>query len=728
MEKGRGEITMNDLIKQGIDGANTVLRSTEALYKQILNERGTDTPISFPDTAYYLPLAYGFMGEEAARLNDLSRIISKAKNLMDEKVATKTEQALNAGMAMLLLAEVASSIRYLKDEEPQPDCTGFFYDSILRSLGLKLAGGKIPGFAVILGAAPDTASAAGLVRDFQRRNILTFAGGASKDISVIDQLKGAGVETGWEHFIVPYGRDTVSAVFPVQWAIRVALSFGAVRKGDRESLLKYTRQKVFAVGVKLGEITPEEVAAAWGVINLGFPVVVNADIPGIELPGICTYEALAGEPDIGRIVDAALHTRGIKTKVSEIPIPVSYSAAFEGEKVRKEETFAEFGGNYSTSLELVTLGQMDEMEDGNIETEGLDIAGMKEGRAYPLALRVEVAGRKMEKDFLPILERRIHHFLNQAEGIFHLGQRDMNWIRISKEAQRKGFLLSHLGTIIHARLHEDFGNIIDKVQIKISTDQRTVGRLLGEAGKEYQARDERMTGLTDEGVEEFYTCTMCQSFAPHHVCIVKPERPGLCGAYNWLDCKVSHEINPAGPNQPVNKGKVIDPERGEWEGINSVVSEKSRKRIERFHSYSIMTFPETSCGCFECIICFIPEANGFMAVSRQYQGMTPAGMTFTTLAGIIGGGQQTPGFMGVGRLYLLSRKFLRADGGIRRIVWMPGELKEFLGEGFRRRCEEEGIPDLMEMIADEGVTTTMEGLMEFLQRMNHPSLTMNRLM
>jgi acetyl-CoA synthase len=722
------DIIIAGLIQRGIEGAKAVLKLTEDRTQQILDEKGERAPVVFPDTAYYLPLAYGFLGEEAAYVNDLSRILITAKTFLEEKTPRDVDRALRAGMATLLCAEVIAAIRYLNKEEPQQDCTGFFTDSILRSLGLKLAGGKIPGFALLMGAAPDKVSAAELVRDFQRKNILTFVGGESNEVSLIDQLKEAGVEMGWEHSLVPYGRDVVSAIFPIHWAIRLALTFGAVQKGDRESLLLYTRERVPAAVVKLGELTPEEVAAIWGAINLGFPVIVNADMAKIELPGICKYEALGGEPDTRKISEAALQIRGIKVHVSKIPLPVPYSSAFEGERVRKEDMFVQFGGNYSASFEFVTSGDLDEIEDGKIVTKGKEITEMCEGGAYPLALWVEVAGRKWEKDFEPVLERQIHSYLNHAQGLFHIGQRDINWIRVSRAARNNGLKLHHLGVIIHARLHEDFGNILDKVQVTISTEQGDVEELLKTAKKTYQERDERIAGLTDEAVEEFYSCTLCQSFAPNHVCIVKPERLGLCGAYNWLDCKVSYEINPIGPNQPVQKGKVLDPERGEWEGVNNAVREKTKKRIEKFHAYSCMTYPETSCGCFECIISFIPEVNGFMAVHRQYQGMTPAGMTFTTLAGSIGGGQQTPGFIGVGRLYLLSKKFLRADGGIKRIVWLNRELKEFLGEKFKKRCEEEGIPALVDMIADENIATNPEELLDFLRAVKHPVLTMNPLL
>jgi len=305
-----------------------------------------------------------------------------------------------------------------------------------------------------------------------------------------------------------------------------------------------------------------------------------------------------------------------------------------------------------------------------------------------------------------------------------MGQRNMCWLRISKDSRAKGFKIKHFGVILHARIHEVFGEIIDKVQVRIYTKKEDVERLMPEAVEAYNFRDERVGKMTDESVDTFYSCTLCQSFAPNHLCIIKPERLGLCGAYNWMDAKASFEINPVGPNQPIKKGRVIDPVKGQWEGVNEVVYQKSNKHLDKFNGYSIMDSPETSCGCFECIIAVIPEANGFMVVNREYSGMTPIGMTFSTLAGSVGGGSQTPGFMGVGRLYLVSKKFISADGGIKRIVWMTKELKEALGEKLRKRCEEEGDPELINKIADETCATDSEGLLAYLGKVAHPALTM----
>ena len=249
-----------------------------------------------------------------------------------------------------------------------------------------------------------------------------------------------------------------------------------------------------------------------------------------------------------------------------------------------------------------------------------------------------------------------------------------------------------------------------------------------EAKTSYEERDARVAGMTDESVDLFWTCTLCQSFAPNHVCIIKPERIGLCGAYNWLDAKASNELNPTGPNQPVKKGQALDPVKGEWPGVNDAVRQKSNKTLERFCGYSIMDSPETSCGCFECIVAILPEANGFMIVNREYAGMTPAGMGFSTLAGTIGGGQQTPGFMGIGRLYITSKKFISAEGGLKRVVWMTKELKEALSDRLKKRGEELGEPDLINKIADETVATTTEELLPYLEKVGHPALTMQSVM
>jgi acetyl-CoA synthase len=324
-----------------------------------------------------------------------------------------------------------------------------------------------------------------------------------------------------------------------------------------------------------------------------------------------------------------------------------------------------------------------------------------------------------------VLERQIHYFVNGASGIQHIGQRDIAWIRISNNAADKGFDLEHFGKIIHARLHADFGAIVDKVQVTIYTEPEQLQDWLAKARAAYDFRNKRLADLTDSSVNEFYSCTLCQSFAPDHVCIVSPERLGLCGAYNWLDCKASFSINPTGPNQPIKLGTQTDGNKGYWTGINQYAESASHGKVAEVSMYSIMENPMTACGCFECIVMLIPEANGVMVVNREDTSMTPAGMTFSTLAGMAGGGLQTPGVMGVGKFYLVSPKFISADGGFKRVVWMSSVLKETMADELQAVAEREGEPDLIERIADERSVTSVDELLAWLEAHNHPSLIMD---
>jgi acetyl-CoA synthase len=525
--------------------------------------------------------------------------------------------------------------------------------------------------------------------------------------------------------LVSYGPDITAAVFAMGFACRVAMAFGNVKPGDFRRNLIYNKDRTFAFVMPLGHVTDEWYANAAGAINWGFPTIADTPIPEVLPTGVCTYEHVVSNVPHDQITAKAVEVRGLKVTVSEVPVPVSYGPAFEGERVRGDDIHLEAGGGRTTAVEWTTTGLMDQVEDGRVEVMGPEVTDVEPPGLLPLAIKCEVAGREMQDDYEPILERQIHHLINYAQGVMHIGQRDIAWLRISKTAVDKGFRLEHLGKILHAKLHQDFGAIFDKIQVKIFTEEDKVREIVEQARNIYAARDVRIEGMTDETTDIFYSCTLCQSFAPNHVCIISPERTGLCGAYNWMDCKASYEINPTGPNQPVQKGEVIDARLGQWKGCNEFLYKASRQTFEQYNFYSIVHDPMTTCGCCECIAAVLPLCNGIMTVNRDYLGMTPCGMKFTTLAGTVGGGVITPGFVGHGKYNITQRKFLRAEGGILRVVWMPKMLKEEIKERFVKRAEELGVPDLLDRIADESVGETEEVILPFLEEKQHPALTMD---
>ena len=368
-----------------------------------------------------------------------------------------------------------------------------------------------------------------------------------------------------------------------------------------------------------------------------------------------------------------------------------------------------------------------EVTDGLVRVIGPEIGSVKEGSAVPLGIIVDVAGKSMKKDFEPVLERRIHNFVNYGEGSWHVAQRDLIWVRISKDAVKSGVKIEHIGKLIAAKFRIDFPDLLDAVQVTLITDEKAVLEARKEALAVYEERDSRIRGMKDNDVATYYSCTLCQTFAPNHVCIITPERPALCGAISWLDGKIAYEISPSGANQPVEKGSVLDKETGEFEGVNKFVKKASHGEVARCSLYSIMEHPMTCCGCFECIALMLPEVNGIMVVNREYKGETPSGMSFSTLAGTIGGGAQTPGFAGISKNYILSDRFLQAEGGIERLVWMPALLKEELKDRLIEKLDKAGHQGFFEKIADETRATTLEELIAFLDEVQHPALTMKPL-
>lgn len=744
---------------RAIRGANALVTEAEIMLKKALAEKGADTPVSFPNTAYYLPTILGMTGKAVETLGQLQEVLTLARNLLhplpsENHWTPYLGETLDSGMATLLAAETIEAIRFVYGLQPErfpgfrlaggtsygsqnesDHLNGPIDDIQLRSWGIQLVDGRMPGFAAIVGCAKSNAVAVKIVRELQRRNILCFLSGNVNGRSIIHQLQEEGVELGYDTYTVPFGTDTISAIYALGFATRSALTFGGLKPGQAREILLYNKERVFAFVLALGEVDDLKYAAAAGAINYGFPVIADTVIPEILPTGITTYEhvvsmpfdQIEGKDDLERaerLVQKCIEVRGVKVKVSNVDVPVPYGSAFEGEVVRKADLRIEFGGKHARCFEYLHMAKLDEVTDGKIEVIGPDFSGIPPQGAMDMGIVVKVAGRQMQQDFEPVLERQIHYFINGASGIQHVGQRDIAWIRISNAAAEKGFNLEHFGKILHARFHEDFGAIVDKVEVMIVTDPALHAEWLEKARAAYDYRNKRLADLTDDKVDEFYSCTLCQSFAPNHVCVVSPERLGLCGAYNWLDCKASYNINPTGPNQPIKLGRPIDLKKGYWEGTNDYAKIGSHGVVQEVSMYSIMENPMTACGCFECIVMLIPEANGVMVVSREDTSMTPAGMTFSTLAGIAGGGLQTPGVMGVGKFYLISPKFISADGGFKRVVWMSSILKETMADEFKAVCEREGDPDLMDKIADERNVTTVEELLAWLEAHNHPALAM----
>ena len=684
----------------------------------VIAELGPDAEMRMPDTAYYLACIYAFLGRKVTKLGELQEAMVEVKALMTREY--RTHSVFTSGVGTAIAAEIIEACKYARTATPYEGTVyhGHFTDAEVRELGVPLVTREIPGFVVMIGPAPSDEEALETIKGYQSRGIFVFLIGG-----IIDQAVRMGINMGFPVRVVPVGDDIWSVGHIISLVERAAFIFGNVQPGDYDGFLDYSFKRIFAFVNAYAPVNDITVACGGGAICMGFPVITNDTDDMWAVP-----KSLIIQQDTKDFIETSLEARDIKIKVTNIDIPVAFSNAFEGEIIRKGDMQIEVDGSRVDCCELCHTVPAAEIEDHAIILDGPDFDEFPVGSKICLTMTVEVAGKNWQTDFEPVVERKFHNFLNCVEGLMHTGQRDLIRIRVSKAAYEAGFRAKHLGEVLYAKVKSEYDAVVDKCQVRICTRPEGCAEVRAMANEAFAARDERLKSLTDESVDVFYTCILCQSFSPSHVCIVTPERLGLCGAVSWLDAKATKELDPEGPCQIVPKTRCTDERLGAYEDVNEAVSLYSHGALERVTLYSIMEDPMTSCGCFECICGIEPCSNGVVITNREHAGVTPLGMSFSEMASMTGGGVQTPGFMGHGKQFISSKKFMKAEGGPARIVWMPKALKEFVRDKLNATAQElYGIDDFCDMIADETITEDAEGLMNFLAEKGHPALGMDPL-
>jgi acetyl-CoA decarbonylase/synthase complex subunit beta len=394
-------------------------------------------------------------------------------------------------------------------------------------------------------------------------------------------------------------------------------------------------------------------------------------------------------------------------------IPVDVGIIYEGERIRGRDMRIELGGpREEYKFELVQAREMDEIEDGKITIIGKDIPELPERTNTPFGLIIEVAGEEIEKDLEGVIERRIHEYCNFIEGFMHLNQRYDIQMRLSKKSFDKGFSsFNHMGEVLK-RLYKTEMSFIEKIQLTFMTDPEKVQSWYEKSMEIYEERDARARGMHDDDVDVFYGCSLCQSFAPTHLCVITPQRYANCGAISWFDGRATAKVDPKGPVFEIPKGEIIDPLTGEYEGVNEVIKDKSLGEIERVQLYTAFGYPHTSCGCFEGCAFYIPEVDAFGVVHRNFKGETVNGLNFVTISDLTAGGRQVDGFHGLSIEYMRSPKFMVADGGWDRVVWMPKEIKDRISDFIP--------PEIVNKIATENDVSDLDELKAWLREKEHP--------
>ncbi|MDR0852328.1 MAG: CO dehydrogenase/CO-methylating acetyl-CoA synthase complex subunit beta [Clostridiales Family XIII bacterium] len=708
---------MKKLFDRVFDGADEMYAFAEKALNEAIAELGESTPIAMPNTAYNLANHLAYLGRNFNTLGALKKVFEEVKSWNQHD--PRLRGVFNTGFGTFMAAEVIEACKYARSADPyEGKYHGHLSDAEVRELGVPLVTDDIPGFVVIYGKAPSDEEAVDLIKGYQMRGIFVFLVG-----EIIEQARNKELNMGFPVRVVAVGPDIWAVSHVISFVNRAAMIFGAVQPGDREAFDEYTFYRIHAFVNVFDPVTDIVVACGAGAISMGFPVITDDEKDMWPVP-----KSILIQKDTTDFIETSLEARDIKIKVTNIDIPVAFSTAFEGEIVRKRDMQIDCDGSRYDTFELVRSREIHEIEDHRIELIGPDIDTFEQGSSIGFGIIAEVAGKNMQTDFEPVFERNFHNFLNCIEGVMHTGQRDILRVRVSKVAYDAGFRAKHFGEVLYAKIKSEYEAVVDKCQVTIITDPDTLKAQRAEAGKQYDLRDARLGSLTDEVVDVFYNCILCQSFSPAHVCIVTPERLGLCGAVSWLDAKATNQLNPNGPCQIVTKERVVDEHIGIWEDVNENVFKSSHGNLKQVTLYSIMEDPMTSCGCFECICGIEPFSSGVVIVNREHMGMTPLGMSFSEMASMTGGGVQTPGFMGHGKQFISSKKFMRAEGGPARIVWMPKALKDLVRSKLDKTAKElYDVDDFTSKIGDETITEDAEVLMEFLAEQGHPVLELEPL-
>ena len=571
------------LFDRVFSGNDAVFGLTEGAIDGAIAQYGEDKAVSFPNTAYSLPCYYAVTGTKVTTLKELKEALGVVKTLMTRE--KRLNDAFMSGVATALCAEFIEVLKYIDGATPYEEpCYGHLADAVIRELGVPLVTGDIPGVAVILGSAPTVEEGVALVKSYQAQGILvTLVGG------IIDQVAEAGMKTGANVRVIPLGKDVTAVIHVVSVALRAALIFGNVTPGDAGTLMKYTMDRVPAFVNAFKPLDDVIVACGAGAIALGFPVITNETENIFRVP-----KSLIVQEDVSKFNATSLEARDIKIKITNIDIPVAFASAFEGEIIRRKDMQVEFDGSRVDCAELVQTCDASEVEDHKITVVGPEVDDMELGSKNSIAYVVKVAGKNMQPDFEPVIERKFHNYINCIEGVYHTGQRDMQRIRISIDAFNAGFKIKHIGEVLYASVKNEFDAVVDKCEVVIYTDPAECTRVRHEVAIPiFDKRDERLDTLTDESVDVYYSCILCQAFSPSHVCVVTPERLGLCGAVSWLDAKATHQLDPNGPCQVITKERPIDENLGSYEDVDEAVQKFSQGALEHVTpvSYTHLTLP-----------------------------------------------------------------------------------------------------------------------------------------
>jgi hypothetical protein len=356
---------------RAIRGANALVSEAELMLKKALAEKGPDTPVQFPNTAYYLPMMLGMTGAQVETLGQIEPILEHARLLLHplpsgNRWTPYLGETLDSGMATLLAAEAIEAVRFVYGLQPEP-LPGFQLAGGTSYAGMN--GGSGNGDGHLNGPIDDIQLRMGhpaggrayarlrchrrrgqvnevavtLVRELQKRNILTFLSGNVNGRSIIHQLMEEGVEMGYDTYTVPFGTDTISAIYALGFATRSALTFGGHERWHGPGHPAVQQEPRVCLRAGLGRGGRPEICGCRRRHQLWLPGDRRYRDPG-DPADRSDHLRARGQHALrrnrwrkptgeGQAPGAEMHRSARRqSEVADVPVPVPYGSAFEGER------------------------------------------------------------------------------------------------------------------------------------------------------------------------------------------------------------------------------------------------------------------------------------------------------------------------------------------------------------------------------------------------------------
>ncbi|MBI2851536.1 MAG: hypothetical protein HYX84_00310 [Chloroflexi bacterium] len=617
---------------------------------------GTDNAAAFPNTQFPFPLNLSLYGKwEPDELRKLSLNMDKLD----------LEDQLGLVMALAEAREASS-----------PDkATLFIDDSQTRAFLLRL--NTSTGWALVWGDNDEkTSRLASLLR---KEDFVLFTLLPEGNAGVIKPAKD-------------FGSRATASIYFYQALVRYAHIYGRIPLGQDHDVGDFIQDNGPGVMFLLREnLTPVEEALFLGGLALGIPAVVPSTFKS-------PYGNLLIADTPEQMVERALTLPTMRTRRHlhyQTDLPFRFDFAFTTEEIKEGKST---GGTPNSSF-IVTN------ED---KGDGLEVIGAP---GSDVAIEIAVGDPRVDvtmTDYLEEFAARLPAYMEGASAAVTNGCPTIRW-RTDLPLE-----MSHLAQAYYTGLKSHFNLAPMKIRLVFQPD--LLAEMKANADAFRAKRKETVAAATEENEAFFYACTRCHSFALEHTCIITPERTPQCGR-TWSHLKVRASLSEfdsgglarrdAGTDLQamVEKGQCLDAKRGEYEGVNVAMQRLTEGRTTHIRLHSIFDYPHTACSCFQCMAFSIPELDGIGLLDKPHKGVTPDGRTWIDIQNSVAG-KQSSGFVGFGREYLKSRKFLQGDGGWQRVVWMPQKLKEEF-------ARDKG------WIATEADVKNLDELREFLRTRNY---------